>query len=107
MSPPNAVELAFRKAKARFDPFWHQEQAAEAEKKHEWFAAAFHLGRLVSTRPWDADLHARRAYALTCLGKTEPAAFHYGQAILLNPRVRLAPLTPQIPARMPRVPEGD
>jgi hypothetical protein len=45
---------------------WHTKQAADAEKMGHWFAAAFHLSRLIDADPADAALYARRckAYAL-------------------------------------------
>jgi hypothetical protein len=45
---------------------WHRRQAAEAEKASHWFAAAFHLSRMIETGPADTALYARRckAYAL-------------------------------------------
>jgi tetratricopeptide (TPR) repeat protein len=52
LSPPDADELAFREGKAAFDPLWHDEQAAAAEKKEQWFAAAFHRALLTQVLPW-------------------------------------------------------
>jgi WD40 repeat protein len=52
-------------------PYWHQQQAAQAEKDKEWFAAAFHLGQLLKDRPDDADLKRRRDAALGKLGRVE------------------------------------
>jgi predicted NACHT family NTPase len=45
---------------------WHTKQAADAEKAGRWFAAAFHLSRMIDSDPADAALYARRckAYAL-------------------------------------------
>ena len=43
---------------------YHGEQAALAEKEKQWFAAAFHLGRLLFDAPDDADLKRRREQAL-------------------------------------------
>jgi dipeptidyl aminopeptidase/acylaminoacyl peptidase len=45
---------------------WHTKQAADAEKSGQWFAAAFHLGRLIDADPASPSLYARRgtAYAL-------------------------------------------
>jgi dipeptidyl aminopeptidase/acylaminoacyl peptidase len=45
---------------------WHSRQAADCEKTSHWFAAAFHLSRLIEADPTDASLYARRykAYAL-------------------------------------------
>lgn len=37
-------EKAYRAAKARFDPTWHQEQATAAITAKNWFAATFHVG---------------------------------------------------------------
>ncbi len=43
---------------------YHARQAAAAEQDQEWFAAAFHLGRLLGDQPDDADLIRRRDAAL-------------------------------------------
>jgi WD40 repeat protein len=43
---------------------YHNEQARLAEQEKQWFAAAFHLGRLLLDQPDDADLKRRRAQAL-------------------------------------------
>jgi hypothetical protein len=43
---------------------YHGEKAALAEKEKQWFAAAFHLGRLLLDSPNDADLKRRRDDAL-------------------------------------------
>jgi DNA-binding beta-propeller fold protein YncE len=40
--------------------FHHHQQAAQAEKEENWFAAQFHLGRLLEDKPGDADLLKRR-----------------------------------------------
>ena len=39
---------------------WHLVQAAKAEADKDWFAARFHLTRLLLTDPNDADLRRRR-----------------------------------------------
>ncbi len=39
---------------------WHLAQAAEAEADEAWFAARFHLNRLLLTDPNNADLLRRR-----------------------------------------------
>jgi hypothetical protein len=46
---------------------YHGEQAALAEKEKQWFAAAFHLGRLLLDAPDDVDLKRRREQALKAL----------------------------------------
>ncbi len=43
---------------------YHTEQAALAEKEQQWFAVAFHLGRLLLDAPDDVDLKQRREEAL-------------------------------------------
>jgi WD40 repeat protein len=47
---------------------WHQEQARESEAGQDWFAAAFHLSRLLDAQPGDADLLSRRAQPRAELG---------------------------------------
>jgi WD40 repeat protein len=42
---------------------WHQQQAAQAEKGKNWFAAEFHLRQLLKDRPEVADLLRRRDQA--------------------------------------------
>jgi WD40 repeat protein len=43
---------------------YHGEQARLAEGQKQWFAAAFHLGRMLRDQPDDADLIRRRVAAL-------------------------------------------
>jgi WD40 repeat protein len=42
---------------------WREQQADAAEKAGRWFAAAFHLSRLIDAEPHDAALYARRCMA--------------------------------------------
>ena len=77
---------------------WHAEQAQQSQQAGDWFAAAFHLGRLLPSRPWDAGLRARRAYALSRLGRTAEAASHALQAVLLDPCMSPGRSTPTPPA---------
>jgi hypothetical protein len=42
---------------------WHRYEAAEAEARSDWFAAAFHLQRLLENDPTDTDLQRRLATA--------------------------------------------
>jgi WD40 repeat protein/tetratricopeptide (TPR) repeat protein len=51
----------------------HQREAGEAEKAGLWFAAAWHLDRLLRREPDSALLLARRARALVELGRAERA----------------------------------
>jgi hypothetical protein len=43
---------------------YHSEKAARAEKEQQWFAVAFHVGRLLLDDPDSADLKKRREEAL-------------------------------------------
>jgi hypothetical protein len=78
---PGAEDEARRKA-WNFD--WHAEDAAAAEGADDWFAADFHLGRLLRLRPADPALWRRRAEALRHLGQPDLADLHDGCARLLG-----------------------
>src|SRR5262249_5682624 len=54
-------------------PGWHQTQAAEFEKAGQWFAAAFHLDRLIQAEPQSGNLYLRRGRALAGQGKEAEA----------------------------------
>jgi hypothetical protein len=43
---------------------YHTEQARLAEKEQQWFAIAFHVGRLLLDTPDDVELQRRRDEAL-------------------------------------------
>jgi hypothetical protein len=51
---------------------WHQQQAAQAEKDGEWFAAAFHLGQLLKNKADDSGVLHRRNKALEKLKPPAP-----------------------------------
>jgi hypothetical protein len=78
---PWAEDEARRRAWA---PDWHAEDAAAAEKAGDWFAADFHLGRLLLLRPGDPALWRRRAEALRHLSQPDLAALHDGCARLVG-----------------------
>jgi WD40 repeat protein len=59
---------------------WHQRQAGESERLRQWFAAAFHLSRLLDAAPADPDLSFRRAQARAELGQWEAAATDWRKA---------------------------
>ncbi len=44
-------EIAYRLAKSRFDPFWHQEHAEAATTAQNWYAAVFHYAWLLKHGP--------------------------------------------------------
>ena len=50
-------EKAYRAAKARFEPDWHQEQATAATTAKNWFSATFHYAWLKKYEPDNASLY--------------------------------------------------
>jgi WD40 repeat protein len=50
---------------------WHKDQVERAEQASDWFAAAFHLNRLLGNNPDDADLKRRHKDALGKLNRVE------------------------------------
>ncbi len=50
-------EKARRKTKARFDPFWHQEQATGATTAKNWYTAVFHFALLIKNDPGQAAFY--------------------------------------------------
>jgi hypothetical protein len=65
---------------------WHYQQAADAEEAGQWFAATFHLSRLIEVEPARARLYARRAHAYTQLGQAQQAAADLAKAKELEAR---------------------
>jgi tetratricopeptide (TPR) repeat protein len=60
---------------------WHRRAAAESEGAGQWFAARWHLDRLIAAVPGDGSLFARRGRALAVLGRRDEAAADYAVAI--------------------------
>jgi Flp pilus assembly protein TadD len=60
-------------------------EAGECEQQRQWFAAAFHLTRLIAREPTDSSLYVRRARAYDELGEWPKAAQDYAKAIELAP----------------------
>jgi tetratricopeptide (TPR) repeat protein len=67
------------------DQVWHRREAKEAETTGQWFAAIWHLDRLIAAQPADGlrRLHRGRAYAE--LGQQEQAFADYTKAAGLTP----------------------
>jgi tetratricopeptide (TPR) repeat protein len=63
---------------------WHRAQAAEAEGGGQWFAAVFHLDRLIRAEPEHGPHHLRRAAALAKQGKGDEAKPDFEKATALN-----------------------
>jgi WD40 repeat protein len=63
LTGPDPEDRDYRALVARADPGWHDVTAGRYEFA-DWFAAAFHLDRLLASRPNDPQLLARRVAAL-------------------------------------------
>ena len=48
---------------------WHQREAEASEKAQQWFAAVFHLDRLIAAQPDDRPLRNRRTSAYAHLNQ--------------------------------------
>jgi WD40 repeat protein/tRNA A-37 threonylcarbamoyl transferase component Bud32 len=59
---------------------WHQREAASSEQAGQWFAARWHLDRLIAATPADRSLYLRRGSALKKLGRLAEAEEDYGKA---------------------------
>ena len=59
---------------------WQEQQAVEDEQAGQWFAAAFHLSRLIDADPSDASLYFRRCRAFAYQGLWDEAAVDLFQA---------------------------
>jgi WD40 repeat protein/serine/threonine protein kinase/regulator of sirC expression with transglutaminase-like and TPR domain len=64
---------------------WHQRLAAECAETGHWFAARWHLDRLIEAQPRDWYAHALRGRAYVKLGQLDLAAADCGQALKLGP----------------------
>src|SRR5262249_13514413 len=64
---------------------WHRQQAAACEAARRWFAAAFHLQRLLDAQPGDGLLRLRRGRAYTGLGQPDKAVADYTRVSGLKP----------------------
>jgi WD40 repeat protein/serine/threonine protein kinase len=69
---------------------WHRREANWAETYLDWFAAAYHLGKLINAEWLNASHYSRRARARACLAETnrgrwKDAAADTARAVLLSP----------------------
>jgi tetratricopeptide (TPR) repeat protein len=60
---------------------WDRRGAEECERHQLWQGAVLHLDRLVEAKDGGGELYARRARALTELGRWEPAQADFSKAI--------------------------
>jgi WD40 repeat protein/serine/threonine protein kinase/tetratricopeptide (TPR) repeat protein len=65
---------------------WHLAEAAEAEAQQAWFAARFHLERLLKDDPDNLDLLRRRGNAHAGLRQWEPALADYTKVLDHSPK---------------------
>ena len=52
---------------------WHRQESEVCERDRQWFAAAWHLSRLIDVRPTDGLLRVQRARAYAGLGQQDKA----------------------------------
>jgi WD40 repeat protein/tetratricopeptide (TPR) repeat protein len=71
---------------------WQERVIASSESSSDWFAALWHLDRVIAARPMDASLAARRGDVLFRLERWVEAEQDYSKAI------RLGALGPDYPA---------
>ncbi len=64
---------------------WRRRQVEECEGAGQWFAAVWHLGKLIEAEPAQVDYRRRRAAAWARLGQWADAAADCSEAILLRP----------------------
>jgi Tfp pilus assembly protein PilF len=60
---------------------WHLVEAEDAEEADQWFAALFHLNRLIDAQSDGSDLHIRRAFAHAELEQKDKAARDFAKAM--------------------------
>jgi len=64
---------------------WYRREAAAAQARGQFFAARWHLDRLVAAEPGQASHRLSRCQALAALGELEPALSDAAAAIKLKP----------------------
>jgi WD40 repeat protein len=69
---------------------WHQQELIWANQRWDWFAAAYHLGKVIETQPSHAGHYAQRAGFRACLaedsrGRWGAAAADMAMAVFLSP----------------------
>ena len=62
----------------------HLRQASMSEQNEQWFAANWHLARLIASKPADGTLRRRRGAVLVALGRWDEAAADLTKAIELE-----------------------
>jgi tetratricopeptide (TPR) repeat protein len=75
------AEAARREAARQEVLAWHERQARADVSSGNWFAAAFHLGRLLDAEPDNKGLHARLVFALAGAGRWPQAVAQTRKAL--------------------------
>jgi WD40 repeat protein/tetratricopeptide (TPR) repeat protein len=63
---------------------WHERETTSSESSGQWFAARWHLDRLIASKPEDGSLYVRRSHAYIQLGRWVEAEQDYSKAIKLG-----------------------
>lgn len=71
------------------EPAWHESRATDAEGDVNWYTAWWHLERLVTARPNDWQLRARRGRIQVLRGEPEAAEIDFAKAAELEGRKAL------------------
>jgi WD40 repeat protein/tRNA A-37 threonylcarbamoyl transferase component Bud32/tetratricopeptide (TPR) repeat protein len=80
-----------RKALQQKLPMWHWRQAAFANGDKQWFAAAFHLDRLIELAPWRIDFRGNRVDVCAAMGRWDRVCRDYEDVLKMgvdNPPLR-------------------
>jgi WD40 repeat protein len=75
-----------REERERYARDWHARFAQESENDGDWFAAEFHLSRLLDADPANGSLLFRRGVARACLGRWAEAMADFGKALEQQPQ---------------------
>jgi WD40 repeat protein/serine/threonine protein kinase len=78
------IQAARRTAWARLALGWHDHAARDCEREKQWFAAGFHLTRLIEAGPADGSLLLRRGLAHAHAEHWSQAAEDLGRAMELR-----------------------
>jgi tetratricopeptide (TPR) repeat protein len=78
---PKAEKAARVRGEDPWASTWHRREARKAESNGRWFAAIFHLSRLIDGAPEPSELHVRRGRAFAELGRWHQAAGDFGKAV--------------------------
>jgi WD40 repeat protein/Flp pilus assembly protein TadD len=80
----NDAAPSLRPHSPEWETAWHERVIAASESSTDWFAARWHLDRLIAARPMDASLTALRGDVLFRLERWVEAEQDYSQAIRLG-----------------------